>query len=45
VKISGSRTARRVAGQQVGRDAFKEGMQCTFVYPENGGEAREVSCR
>jgi hypothetical protein len=35
----------RVAGKKAGRGDFKEGMQCTFVYPDDKGEAREVICK
>ncbi|MGE0652812.1 MAG: hypothetical protein AB7P12_13855, partial [Alphaproteobacteria bacterium] len=45
VKISQSRTAMRIHGKKVGRGDFKEGMQCTFVYPADKGEAREVVCK
>jgi ABC-type Fe3+ transport system substrate-binding protein len=45
VKISGSRTAIIVNGQQVARVALKAGMMCTFVYPGNKSEALEVICK
>jgi iron(III) transport system substrate-binding protein len=45
VRISQSRTAMRIHGKKAGRGDFKEGMQCTFVYPDDKGEAREVICK
>ena len=45
VKISGSRTAITINGQQASRSKLKAGMMCTFVYPGNKGEALEVRCK
>lgn len=43
-KVSGSRTEVTINGKKAKRKAIKAGMTCEFVYPNPGGEAKEVNC-
>ncbi len=44
-KVSGSGTKVRIGGKKARRGDVKVGMTCTFVYPEAGMQAEQVSCK
>jgi tripartite-type tricarboxylate transporter receptor subunit TctC len=45
LRISASRSAISIAGQQAKREALKPGMVCTFTHSGDGTEAKAVHCR